>query len=190
MCLHYQRVWSRAGRRLQRCLRDLWHNWGGRGILILYKLFQFTNTSWADELNWLFMRSSDSLGLYFYIELSNFMHERDCCFPALRDTRGYLRELTSRRVFPGCSGWIKNVSFFFFVLHIARWLFVDAVVCVRSVFSSTASSTAPTCFWPPRATNVVDFWTQNQSVFFLFIRDTLEKNLANLPVVSCRGQMN
>lgn len=49
--------------------------------------------------------------------------------PHLRDTRGYLRELTSRRVFPGCSGWSKNVSFFLFYM-----LLVDFLLCEVCVF--------------------------------------------------------
>lgn len=49
--------------------------------------------------------------------------------PPLRDTRGYLRELTSRRVFPGCSGWSKNVSFFLFYM-----LLVDFLLCEVCVF--------------------------------------------------------
>lgn len=105
-----------------------------------YEHFQVTNASWTDELSWFFMTScmfcsysskSESLCSYFSIELSNFTHECDCCFPP-RDTRGYLQELMSRQFFPKSSGWI------YLFLHIACWLFVGVVVCVRSVFSSTA----------------------------------------------------
>lgn len=90
------------------------------------------------------------------------MNEHDCCFPPSETPEVIYGSWQADDSFQDVLGEVKMFLFFCFTCCLLTFC------CVRSVFSSTASSIAPTCFWPPQATNVVEFWTQNQSVFFSF----------------------